>query len=233
MNEVPQPGRRRSIQSFVRRTGRLTPSQQRALETLWPEFGIDYAAEKLDFEPLFGRPGPVTLEIGFGNGDTLVELAAAEPDRNFIGIEVHDPGIGHCLLRIRDEGINNLRIIKHDAIEVLTHQVPPASLHRINLYFPDPWPKKRHHKRRIVQLPFLKLCGAALVPGGSLQVATDWQDYAEHIDATIAASTIFECAERREHDGSSPIERPVTKFERRGMRRGHRIWDWRFIIIMK
>lgn len=228
MNDIPQPGRHRSIQSFVRRTGRLTPSQQRALETLWPEFGVNYTAERLDLEKLFGRSGPITLEIGFGNGDTLVEQASAEPDRNFIGIEVHEPGIGHCLLRSRDEKINNLRIINHDAVEVLTHQVPPASLSRINLYFPDPWPKKRHHKRRIVQLPFLKLCAAALAPGGTLQVATDWQDYAEHIDATVAASTLFECTERREHDGNEPVERPVTKFERRGMRRGHRIWDWRF-----
>lgn len=231
MNEDPKPGRRRSIQSFVRRSGRLTPSQQRALQTLWPEYGIDYAAQRLDLEKLFGRAGPVTLEIGFGNGDTLVELASAEPQRNFIGIEVHEPGIGHCLLRIHDGELNNLRIINHDAIEVLTRQVPPGSLSRINLYFPDPWPKKRHHKRRIVQLPFLDLCKTVLTPGGALHVATDWQDYAEHIDATLAEATFFECAERREHDGNDPIERPVTKFERRGMRRGHRIWDWRFIIV--
>ena len=219
--------RRRSIRSFVRRTGRLTPSQQRALATLWPKYGIEPGDGVLDPESAFGRDAPLTLEIGFGNGDTLVELAAESPETNFLGIEVHEPGVGHCLLRIRDAEIRNLRLVVRDAVEVLKHHLAPGSVDRINLYFPDPWPKKRHHKRRIVQPAFLDLCARALKPGGALHIATDWENYAEHIDAVLADSERFCVDERREHDGSAPLERPVTKFERRGMRRGHRIWDWR------
>lgn len=229
MTDTTRIPRRRSIVSFVRRTGRLTPSQQRALDTLWPQFGIDLGDVQLDPPALFGRIAALTLEIGFGNGDTLVELAAADPDTDFIGIEVHEPGVGHCLLRARDAGIGNLRLIVHDAIEVLKDHVSPDTLDRINLYFPDPWPKKRHHKRRIVQTSFLELCSRALKRGGTLHIATDWENYAEHIDETIAASAVFRTAERRQHDGDKPLFRPVTKFERRGMRRGHRIWDWHII----
>lgn len=225
---IDRPGHR-SVRSYVRRSGRLTPSQQRALETLWPAYGIELCGEPLVPAALFGRVAPVTVEIGFGNGDTLVELAAASPDTDFIGIEVHEPGVGHCLLRIRDLGINNLRLIVHDAIEVLRDHLAPDSIDRINLYFPDPWPKKRHHKRRIVQPAFLETCSRALRRGGALHIATDWQNYAEHIDDVLQASPYFRVDERREHDGSEPLQRPVTKFEQRGMRRGHRIWDWRAI----
>jgi tRNA (guanine-N7-)-methyltransferase len=218
----------RPIRSYVRRAGRLTSSQQRALGELWPEYGIRFAQEPIDFEEVFGRQAPVVLEIGFGNGDTLVELAAAAPEKNFIGIEVHDPGVGHCLIAAQDAGVSNLRLIVHDAIEVLEHQVPDASLRRINLYFPDPWPKKRHHKRRIVQPRFLDLCAEKLEPGGAIHIATDWANYAEHIDEAFAQATRFKCTERREHDGDQPFERPMTKFEKRGLRHGHRIHDWRF-----
>lgn len=219
---------RRPIRSFVRRAGRLTPSQLRALDELWPQWGIPCAETVLDLDTVFGRRALRTLEIGFGNGESLVRQAQESPQRDFIGIEVHEPGIGHCLLAIRDAGINNLRLIAHDAVDVLRHQVPPESLHRINLYFPDPWPKKRHHKRRIVQPPFIELCAGCLVPGGSLHIATDWADYAAHVDEVIAASSHFVCAERREHAGDAPLDRPATKFERRGLDLGHRIWDWRF-----
>ena len=138
------------------------------------------------------------------------------------------PGIGHCLILARDAGVTNLRLIAHDAIEVLESQLPPSSIERINLYFPDPWPKKRHHKRRIVQPGFLELCASCLQSNGSLHIATDWENYAEHIDEILEDSTLFSCGERRVHDGSQPLDRPCTKFERRGLKEGHRIYDWRF-----
>ena len=223
------PNKSRAIRSFVRRAGRMTASQQRALDELWPEFGVEYADMPLDFGQLFGRSAPVVLEIGFGNGESLVTAAAARPDLDFLGIEVHEPGVGHCLIRIRQAGIGNLRLIAHDAMEVLNKQIPPASLSRINLLFPDPWPKKRHHKRRIVQAPFLDLAARALEPGGSLYIATDWLNYAEHIDDVLASRDDFGLVERREHGGDAPLDRASTKFEARGLRRGHRIWDWHFI----
>jgi tRNA (guanine-N7-)-methyltransferase len=217
---------RRTIRSFVRRTGRLTPSQQGALKELWPSFGVDFTDCLLDSGDLFGRDAPMVLEIGFGNGESLVQQAIDSPNNNFIGIEVHEPGVGHCLLQIRDEGIANLRLLNHDAIEVLAYQIPLESLSRVNLYFPDPWPKKRHHKRRIVQHDFLSLVADRLIEGGTLHVATDWAEYAEHIDEVISRSDRFTCTQRREHDGESPLDRPRTKFERRGLKKGHRICDW-------
>lgn len=215
----------------MRRTGRLTPAQERALRELWPAYGIDYSDSPLDLGALFGRSAPTTLEIGFGNGEALVEQAAANPSMNFIGIEVHEPGVGHCLLHARAAGISNLRLIRHDAVDVMRQQLPDASLKRINLYFPDPWPKKRHHKRRILQPGFLELASRKIEAGGSLHIATDWESYAEHIDLLIAADTAFRLCERRVHEGDDPLERPTTKFERRGIREGHAIWDWRLIRI--
>ncbi len=220
--------RKRTIRSFVRRTGRITSSQEKALEELWPHFGVEYGDEMLDLARLFGRDAQRTLEIGFGNGDSLLQQAGENRHRDFIGIEVHEPGIGHCLIEAKNSGIENLRLIAHDAIEVLQQQVPQESLHRINLYFPDPWPKKRHHKRRIVQPAFLRLCADRLVSGGSLHIATDWANYAEHIDEMLESFPQFTCQQRREHDGNRPVDRPRTKFERRGLQKGHRIWDWRF-----
>ena len=217
---------KRTIRSFVRRAGRITPSQQRALETLWPGYGIDYAETPLVYRDLFVREAPVVREIGFGNGETLVEQAANSPDRDFIGIEVHEPGVGHCLLKAEKAGVSNLRLINHDAIEVLRNQVPNGSLARLNLYFPDPWPKKRHHKRRIVQDAFVDLVADKLADGGTLNIATDWANYAEHIDEVLAGSARFRLAERREHEGDAPLDRPQTKFELRGLRKGHRIVDW-------
>ncbi|MEM9402739.1 MAG: tRNA (guanosine(46)-N7)-methyltransferase TrmB [Pseudomonadota bacterium] len=219
----------RAIRSYVRRAGRLTESQQRAIDELWPSVGIEYAAEPLDLNAAFGRTAPLTVEIGFGNGDTLVQLAAASPTMNFLGIEVHEPGIGHCLIATRDAGINNLRLIAHDAVEVLDHQLTAGSIQRLNLYFPDPWPKKRHHKRRILNATFLERIHCRMADAASLHIATDWANYAEHIDELFADTEWFELDARREHDGDAPIDRPVTKFERRGLRKGHRIVDWRFL----
>ena len=219
---------RRTVRSFVKRTGRLTASQQKALTDYWPVWGIDYAGVPLDLETVFGRSARRVLEIGFGNGDSLVEMAANDPDSDYLGVEVHEPGVGHCLIRISESGAGNLRLIMHDAIDVLEHQLGESSLDRVNLYFPDPWPKKRHHKRRIVNPSFLGLISSRLKPGGQLHIATDWEEYAEHIDETLANSSDFRLDERREHDGSQPLDRPATKFEARGLKLGHRIWDWRF-----
>ena len=216
---------RRTIRSFVRRAGRITPSQERALNELWPDYGVEYAESLIDFDTLFKRTAPVVLEIGFGNGESLVELAATSPDLDFLGIEVHEPGVGHCLLKAEEAGIRNLKVVAHDAIEVLKNQVPAGSLARVNLYFPDPWPKKRHHKRRIVQPEFVNLIADRLADGGTLNVATDWANYAEHIDEILFQSDRFTCTERRDHEGDQPFERPQTKFERRGLRKGHGISD--------
>jgi tRNA (guanine-N7-)-methyltransferase len=218
----------RPIRSFVRRAGRVTPSQRQALLELWPTMGLEFTNEAFDFRTVFGRTSPVVLEIGFGDGETLVQQAAENPDKNYLGIEVHEPGVGHCLLKARDAGIGNLRLVTHDAIDVLTHQVPSASLSRVNLYFPDPWPKKRHHKRRIIQDGFLRMIADRLTEGGTLNIATDWADYAAHIDELFSGSEYFTCTERREHRGERPLDRPRTKFERRGLKRGYAIWDWCF-----
>jgi len=218
----------RPIRSFVRRAGRLTPSQQKALDALWPEFGVEYAGQALALDELFGRHAPVVVEIGFGNGETLVQQAVENPDHDYIGIEVHTPGVGHCLIAARKARVTNLKVIEHDAIAVLETQIPALAVRRINLYFPDPWPKKRHHKRRIIQASFLELCASRLTANGTLHIATDWANYAEHIDEVFAQSDLFFIAERSEHSGDKPLDRPMTKFERRGLRKGHRIWDWKF-----
>jgi tRNA (guanine-N7-)-methyltransferase len=217
----------RTIRSFVKRTGRMTGAQKRALKELWPQYGVEFALAHLDLDHLFGRRAPRVLEIGFGNGESLIEHAAKSQQFDFIGIEVHEPGAGHCLLLAKQSNIANLRIIIHDAFEVLQSQIPDNCLCRINLYFPDPWPKKRHHKRRILQPEFLALVARKLVPGGSLHIATDWENYALHIDEVLASDGQFYVAERREHAGENALDRPMTKFEKRGLGKGHRIWDWR------
>ena len=223
-----QSRHKRPIRSFVRRTGRLTPSQQRALDELWPTYGVNFSETMLDFAKTFGRDAPVVLEIGFGNGESLVQQALENPGNDYLGIEVHQPGLGHCLIAARAADLSNLKLIAHDAIDVLQHQIPMNSLRRINLYFPDPWPKKRHHKRRIIQASFLELCADRLESDAALHIATDWGNYAEHIDKTLDESERFKCARRHEHDGDEPLDRPATKFERRGLKKGHQIWDWCF-----
>jgi len=218
---------RRTIRSYVKRKGRMTEAQSRALEELWPRYGVEFTNETLNLDLLFGRQAGHVLEIGFGNGESLVEQASANPQLDYIGVEVHEPGVGHCLLRAAQSGITNLRVIIHDALEVLDAQIATASLQRINLYFPDPWPKKRHHKRRILQPEFLSLAAGKLAPGGMLHIATDWANYAEHIDELLASDGSFAVGERREHAGDDALDRPQTKFEKRGLGKGHRIWDWR------
>lgn len=224
--ETSGPGRR-GIKSFVRRTGRITAAQDRALSELWPRYGIEYSDGLLNLDEIYGRTAERVLEIGFGDGETLVRDAAGNPGTDFLGIEVHEPGIGRCLMAARELGLENLRLIRHDAVEVLRQQISDAAFVRINLYFPDPWPKKRHHKRRLVQPAFLQLAARKLAPGGSLHIATDWENYAEHIDALVARSPEFIPEERTVHNEVlTSRDRPPTKFERRGLRLGHRIWDW-------
>lgn len=216
---------KRTIRSFVRRAGRITVSQQRALDELWPAYGISYEPALLSFPDLFGRDAPIVLEIGFGNGETLVAQAAASPEHDFVGIEVHEPGIGHCLLQAEEAGIGNLRLINHDAIEVLKHQVPAASLTRLNLYFPDPWPKKRHHKRRLLQAPFVELAARRLAAGGVFHAATDWAPYAEQMLEVLEACPLLENSAGPGAYAPRPDYRPLTKFERRGVALGHAVFD--------
>jgi tRNA (guanine-N7-)-methyltransferase len=219
----PKPGHR-TVRSYVLRAGRITTAQRRALETLWPRFGIEFTPGPLDLDRAFGRRAPRVLEIGFGDGELLAAMAAADPARDYLGVEVHEPGVGHCLLLLEKLGLTNVRLIRHDAVEVLARQLPDASLERVHLFFPDPWPKKRHHKRRIVQPAFARLVAAKLQPGGVWRVATDWAPYAEHVDAVVGAEPLLEPV--TEEDGAG---RPQTRFERRGERLGHVVFEraWR------
>jgi tRNA (guanine-N7-)-methyltransferase len=215
---------RQAVRSYVLRTGRITRAQKRALEELLPRFGIPYTNAILDLDAVFGRHAPRALEIGFGSGDTLVELAARRPEWDFIGVEVHSPGVGHCLLAIETLGLSNLRIVAHDAVEVLSHQLSPASLDEVLLYFPDPWPKKRHHKRRIVQPAFLSLVASRLKPGGRFKLATDWEPYAAWMLDILDASQEFTNAAPAGGCVDRP-DREATRFENRGRRLGHAVFD--------
>lgn len=219
----------RAVRSYVLRAGRITPAQERALLELWPHYGVDFSSAPLDLSVLFGRRAPVTLEIGFGNGEQLFGRACAEPERNFLGVEVHRPGIGHLLLAAERAGLKNLRIIAHDAVEVLEQQIAPASLDEVLLLFPDPWPKKRHHKRRLVQPAFIDLLASRLVSGGRLYIATDWQPYAERMRLDLEG-----CAALRPGtDQRGPEQRPAThqptRFQRRGERLGHQIYRLQYL----
>ncbi len=208
---------RRPIRSFVRREGRMTVAQKRALEELWPRFGIDPDEAPINFSAAFGRDAPVMLDIGFGNGNALAALAAQQPKNNYLGIEVHRPGVGHLLRRLHDENLANVRVLCADATDVLTRNISDASLAAVYLLFPDPWPKQRHHKRRLVQSEFIELVRHKLKLRGVLHLATDWQDYAEHMRTVLAASSGF---------APAPAGmRPVTKYEARGQRLGHPVCD--------
>jgi tRNA (guanine-N7-)-methyltransferase len=218
----------RSIRSFVTRAGRITEAQQRALAELWPKYGIEFAPELLEHLALYGRDVPRTLEIGFGNGENLAALAQAHPERDFLGVEVHRPGIGRLLRALESQHLTNVRLICHDAVEVLARQIAPHWLHEILIFFPDPWPKKRHHKRRLLQPAFVQELAERLVPGGLLRIATDWQPYAVEMLATLAAVAQLQ---NLAADGSfvlRPAERQPTRFERRGARLGHEVWDLAF-----
>ena len=219
---------RRGVRSFVIRQGRMTEGQKKAYDRLWPVYGLTREQGVIDPREVFGREAWLNLEIGFGMGHSLAEMAEAAPEQDFIGVEVHAPGVGALLKEIDERGLENVRIYAIDANDVIDLCLPDASIDRVMVFFPDPWPKKRHHKRRIVQPAFLARCARALKPGGTLHIATDWANYAEHIDETLAASDLFTCRDRREHDGSAPLDRPRTKFEQRGLRHGHRIVDWIF-----
>lgn len=226
MND-PQPpaAPRRRVRSFVRREGRLTPGQQRALENLWPRYGLDNGAVCLDLNAVFGRQAPRILEIGFGNGAALIALAAAHPERDYLGIEVHRPGVGAALLAIAAQGLTNVRVICADAVEVLSHALPDASLAGIQIFFPDPWHKQRHHKRRLIQAEFATLLARKLAGGGYLHVATDWEDYAHHILAVLDALPQLHNNAGPGQFLPRPEQRPVTRFEQRGQRLGHAVFD--------
>jgi tRNA (guanine-N7-)-methyltransferase len=215
--------RRRPVRSYVLRQGRFSPAQQRARDRLLPRFGIPFARAPIDFAAAFGRAATRVLEIGFGMGETTAEIARALPDCDFLAVDVHGPGVGSLLKRIEAQGIGNVRVVQHDAVEVIEHMIPPESLDAIHVFFPDPWPKKRHHKRRLLQPAFVHALALRLRPGGRLHVATDWDDYAAAMLATLAAepllvNTAVGYAER-------PAYRPVTKFERRGRALGHVVRD--------
>ena len=215
----------RRIRSFVRRQGRLTPGQQRAPDELWPVYGLEVGPCPENFATAFGRHAPLTLEIGFGNGASLAEMAANEPDSDFIGIEVHRPGVGHLLRKLEQRELGNVRVFCHDAVEILEQNIADACLHRALLFFPDPWPKKKHHKRRIVQPAFVALVARKLKTGGHFHMATDWQPYAEHMLTVMAASQDFINCSVNGRYSDRPGYRPVTKFEKRGQRLGHTVWD--------
>lgn len=209
----------RRIRSFVRRTGRVTIAQKRALRKYWPNYGLDYEPSPLDLERIFGRKAKRILEIGFGNGELLITSATAYPQTDFVGVEVHEAGVGHCLLRLHELSLTNVRLIRHDAIDVLNRQIPDRALHGVNLFFPDPWPKKRQHKRRIVQPDFVALLGRKIEVGGYFHTTTDWENYAAHIDETVSANSSFRVTE------TMASKRPETKFELRGKLLGHEIWE--------
>jgi tRNA (guanine-N7-)-methyltransferase len=209
----------RPIRSFVQRTGRMTEGQKRAFDLLWADYGIEYSSKLLDMKRLFGRDHKRILEIGFGNGTSLIKTAKKFPDTDFVGIEVHEPGVGRCMIDAKEYDLNNLKVLCHDAIEVLRDQLPNNSFDVINLFFPDPWHKKRHHKRRIVQPEFIGSLDRKLHSGGVFHVATDWPEYAEHIRKVMDAQKSLQAIE-----GEVPW-RPETRFENRGVKLGHSIWE--------
>ena len=227
-DNAPKRGVHRAVRSYVLRAGRVTEGQRRALEELWPGFGMEAGGEALDFSALFGNENPVIMEIGFGNGEATWQMAQAHPDENFLGVEVHKPGVGRLLLKIEEHGLENIRIACDDAVEVLQHRVKDASLDGVRIYFPDPWPKKRHHKRRIVQKPFVALLARKMRPGGILHLATDWEPYAEFMLEVIQQSDEFENVSSTGGHCPKPEWRPLTKYESRGERLGHKVTDLLF-----
>lgn len=216
--------RRRAVRSFVIRGGRATVAQERALDELWPRFGLEFDSSGIDLNQTFGRAAPRMLEIGFGAGEALLYFAQRHPEIDCLGIEVHKPGVGHLMLGAETAGLQNVRVICHDAVEVLQQQLAPGSVELIHIFFPDPWPKKRHHKRRLIQPAFVELLARVLAIGGKLRLATDWEHYAMQMREVIDASASFV-----NESGTGFVarneERPLTRFERRGHRLGHGVWD--------
>ena len=228
MNDAPPP-HFRTVRSFVRRSGRVTAAQQRALAECWADFGVDFTPRLLDLEALFGRCAPRTLEIGFGNGEQLLARGVAEPQRDFLGVEVHRAGVGQLLNGAATAGLRNLRIVNHDAIEVLQLQIAPQALDEVQILFPDPWPKARHHKRRLIQPEFALLLATRLATGGRLLLATDWQPYAEQVQEVLGGCAHFERCDvgATVAHGATP-QRAPTRFERRGLRLGHEVSEFCF-----
>ena len=212
------------IKSFIRRIGRMTTAQRQALESLWDKYCLDHA-QTCDFSVVFGRSAPIILEIGFGNGESLAKTAEQNPDKDYIGIEVHRPGVGNLLAQLERKGIGNVRVYYHDAIEVLEKCIPDHSLSAVHLFFPDPWHKRKHHKRRIVRPSFVGLIADKLSHGGYFHAATDWQHYAQQILKTLSAAEQFDNQSSDQHYCPRPDYRPLTKFEQRGLRLGHGVWD--------
>mgnify|MGYP001011446472 CR=1 FL=1 len=215
----------RRIRGYVLRGGRLGPGQERALAEQGPRFVVPWSAAAPDWDALFGRAAPRLLEIGFGMGDATAAVAAAMPGHDLIGVEVHEAGVGALLKLVGERGLGNVRIVRHDAVEVLRTMIAPDSLAGIHVWFPDPWPKKRHHKRRLLQPPFVAALAARLAPGGYLHCATDWQPYAEQMREVLAAEPLLRDSGR----SGRPPWRPLTRFEQRGLNLGHGVWDWVFL----
>ena len=228
MNEKTSNYPRRAVRSFVLRAGRLTRAQQRALDELYPQHGIDESPGLLDLEQLFGRRAPVVVEIGFGNGAATWRMARQEPDVNFIGLEVHPPGVGHLLLALQERQLQNVRVAMTDAVAFLEQRLADECLSGVRIYFPDPWPKKRHHKRRIIQPAFVDLLARKLAPGGLLHLATDWVPYAEHMLEVLSASPSFTNLSPVGDYHPQPEWRPDSKYAQRGDRLGHEIRDLLF-----
>lgn len=218
-----QPEHFRSVRSFVHRRTHITPGQRQALETLRPHWAIPYQLSVPNYDAIFGRHAELVLEIGFGMGETTAQIAQQNPQQNFLGVEVFDAGVGALLKRMNELGLNNLRIIQHDAVEVVQNMLAPNSLTAIHIFFPDPWPKKRHHKRRLVQAEFVTLLSSRLRQGGIIHCATDWEHYALQMLAVLDAEASLE--NTAEGFTPRPESRPLTKFERRGLRLGHGVWD--------
>jgi tRNA (guanine-N7-)-methyltransferase len=218
-------GRHRTVRSYVLRGGRVTEGQKRALEELWPVYGIPEGRAALDMQELFGNGRPVIVEIGFGNGEATWSMAEAHPEENFLGIEVHRAGVGRLMLALEQHGIGNVRIACADAVDFICNRVAPASLDGVRIYFPDPWPKKRHHKRRLIQPAFTKLLASRMKEGAILHLATDWEPYAEHMLEVLAAAPEFENLSAGGGSAPRPEWRPRTKYEQRGKRLGHRVFD--------
>lgn len=225
MSEQDQNPHHRRIRSFVVRAGRMTEGQERAYQDNWAEFGLELSLGMLNFTELFGNEGEVIVEIGFGMGDSLIEMARRAPNKNFIGIEVHPPGVGRLLSRTKEEGISNIRVFCDDAIEVLAQCIPDGSLKGLQLFFPDPWHKKRHNKRRIVQPEFAQTLRAKLQIGGTFHMATDWEHYAEHMMEVMSAAPGYKNHAGEGQFSPQPDFRPVTKFQKRGEKLGHGVWD--------
>jgi tRNA (guanine-N7-)-methyltransferase len=213
----------RPIRSFVLRQGRVSNAQRRAHDTLLPRYGVEYAPQTVDLDTVFNRHAPKTLEIGFGMGETTAAIAAAHPENDYLGIEVHTPGVGALLKAVAEQNLDNVRIIQHDAVEVLREMIAPAALDAVHIFFPDPWPKKRHHKRRLIQSEFVALLASRMKSGAYVHVATDWKEYAEQILEVLSREPLL--ANTAPGYAPRPDYRPQTKFETRGLKLGHGVWD--------